>query len=132
MAAKKSDPKPEPAEALKEPAQAPELSVKIERLFSDPAKSLRALASVALGGGYVVRGIRLFENEKGLWISMPQRVYTDQTGATQYEDLFFPVTREARDRLHGLIREAYDQALEIARAEQTRAQPTEEPILQKM
>ena len=110
------------------------ISVRIEKIYTDTSKSLRAVASANLPGGFAVRGIRLFENEKGFWINMPQRSYTDQNGGTQYEDVFFPVTKEAREQLHGAIKDAYDQALAVAQTDKQQNQPRPEPAepVQKM
>ena len=79
-------------------------------------------------GSQTVRGIRLFQNEKGFWINMPQRSYTDQNGDTKYEDYVFPVTKEAREQLHGAIMDAYDHALAEAQTEtQQQQQPEPQP-----
>ena len=113
-----------------------EIRVKIDRLFNNPDKPIRAVANANLPGGFAVRGIRLFENEKGFWINTPQRAYTDQNGETKYEDIFFPVTKEAREQLHGAVKEAYDQALVNAQSntQQQQSQPQPEPAeqVQKM
>lgn len=112
------------------------ITVRIDKIFTDTSKSLRAVANANLPGGFAVRGIRLFENEKGFWINMPQRAYTDQNGETKYEDIFFPVTKEAREQLHGAVKEAYDQALVNAQTntQQQQSQPQPEPAeqVQKM
>lgn len=110
------------------------ISVRIDKIFTDTSKSLRAVANANLPGGFAVRGIRLFENEKGFWINTPQRAYTDQNGETKYEDIFFPVTKEAREQLHGAIKDAYDQALAVAQTDAQQQQPQPEPAeqVQKM
>lgn len=110
------------------------ISVRIDKIFTDTSKSLRAVANANLPGGFAVRGIRLFENEKGFWINTPQRAYTDQNGETKYEDIFFPVTKEAREQLHGAIKDAYDQALAVAQTDKQQNQPQPEPAeqVQKM
>lgn len=110
------------------------ISVRIEKIYTDTSKSLRAVASANLPGGFAVHGIRLFENEKGFWINSPQRAYTNQNGETKYEDIFFPVTKEAREQLHGAIKDAYDQALAVAQTDKQQNQPQPEPAeqVQKM
>lgn len=42
--------------------------------------------------GESVHGIKVMENEKGLWVSMPTR--KDAKG--EFQDVFHPVTKEAR------------------------------------
>ena len=110
------------------------ISVRIEKIYTDTSKSLRAVANANLPGGFAVHGIRLFENEKGFWINSPQRAYTNQNGETKYEDIFFPVTKEAREQLHGAIKDAYDQALAVAQTDKQQNQPQPEPAeqVQKM
>lgn len=48
-------------------------------------------------GPFAVHGIRIFENEKGMFVNMPSNSYKDAQGNTQYEDVFHPVTKEARE-----------------------------------
>lgn len=91
----------------------PEISVRIDKLFCDESKKLKAFASANIGP-FAVHGIRVFENEKGLFINMPSNSYTDANGNKQYEDVFHPVTREGRDLLVKNVLDAYNQALEQA------------------
>ena len=115
-------------ERIEQETENGKIRVRIDRLFDDTEKSIRAVASANLPGGFAVRGIRLFQNEKGFWINMPQRSYTDQNGDTKYEDYVFPVTKEAREQLHGAIMDAYDHALAEAQTEtQQQQQPEPQP-----
>lgn len=91
----------------------PEISVRIDKLFCDENKKLKAFASANIGP-FAVHGIRVFENDKGMFINMPSNSYTDAQGNKQYEDVFHPVTREGRDLLVKNVLDAYNQALEQA------------------
>lgn len=91
----------------------PHISVRIDKLFDDDTKKLKAFASANVGP-FAVHGIRVFENEKGMFINMPSNSYKDAQGNTQYEDVFHPVTKEARDALVKNVIEAYNHALEQA------------------
>ena len=67
----------------------PEITVRIDKLFCDEDKKLKAFASANIGP-FAVHGIRVFENDKGMFINMPSNSYTDAQGNKQYEDVFHP------------------------------------------
>lgn len=66
----------------------------------------KAWASVTFDGEFAVHGIKVMENEKGLWVSMPAR--KDAKG--EFQDVFHPVTKEARERIIKAVLEAYQKA----------------------
>ncbi len=94
----------------------PDITVRIDKLFDDENKKLKAFASANIGP-FAVHGIRIFENEKGTFVNMPSVSYKDGHGNTQYDDVFHPVTKEARDALVKNVMDAYDHALEQAQNE---------------
>ena len=67
-----------------------------------------ANATVDLGGEYAVKGLRVVQGKDGPFVAMPQR----RTGKGEYQDVVFPVTKEARERLVNTVLDAYEQALE--------------------
>lgn len=91
----------------------PNISVRIDKLFDDDTKKLKAFASANIGP-FAVHGIRVFENDKGMFVSMPSVSYKDGQGNTQYDDVFHPVSREARDALVKNVIDEYNHALEQA------------------
>ena len=91
----------------------PNISVRIDKLFDDDAKKLKAFASANVGP-FAVHGIRVFENEKGMFVSMPSVSYKDGQGNTQYDEVFHPVSKEARDALVKNVIDEYNHALEQA------------------
>ena len=91
----------------------PEIRVKIDKLFDDDTKKLKAFASANIGP-FAVHGIRVFENEKGMFVSMPSVSYKDGQGNTQYDEVFHPVTKEAREALVKSVIDEYNHALEQA------------------
>ena len=91
----------------------PHISVRIDKLFDDDTKKLKAFASANIGA-FAVHGIRVFENDKGMFVSMPSVSYKDGQGNTQYDDVFHPVSREARDALVKNVIDEYNHALEQA------------------
>ena len=91
----------------------PNISVRIDKIFDDDTKKLKAFASANIGP-FAVHGIRVFENEKGMFVNMPSVSYKDGQGNTQYEDVFHPVTKEAREALIKSVMDEYTHALEQA------------------
>ena len=90
-----------------------ETAVRSEKLVDDNTKKHNASASAHIGP-FAVHGIRVFENDKGMFVSMPSVSYKDGQGNTQYDDVFHPVSREARDALVKNVIDEYNHALEQA------------------
>ncbi len=95
-----------------QPAQIPipDITVRIDKIFDDESKKLKAIASANIGP-FAVHNIRIFENEKGRFINMPSVSYKDHNGNTQYDEVFHPVTKEAREALVESVIGAYENAL---------------------
>lgn len=93
-------------------AEVPTLEVRIHRLFDREDSSMRAAASVNIGGAFAVHGIKVLQSEKGFFISMPSSSYVDSNGKQQYSSICHPVTAEARTALTAAVLKAYEQALE--------------------
>ncbi|WP_456369963.1 SpoVG family protein [Geoglobus sp.] len=68
--------------------------------------AVKAYASVSLDGEFVVKGLKVLENENGLWVSMPSRKAKDGS----YQDVFHPTSREARDKIVSAVLDAYRKA----------------------
>lgn len=93
-----------------------EIKARIDKLFTDESRPLRAFASANIGD-YAIHGIKVLENDKGLWVSMPQTSYKDADGNAKYEDLFHATTADAKSRLGKAVVEEYNQALEQSQKE---------------
>lgn len=66
----------------------------------------RATANVNVNGIFAVRGVKVLESSKGLFVAMPQyKVGND------YKDVCFPCTKEAFEELNNAVLNAYEQAL---------------------
>ena len=89
----------------------PQIEARIDRLVDFENSKVKAFASANIGD-YAIHGIKVLENEKGLWVSMPQTSYKDANGETKYEDLFHPITAAAKTRLGQAVMEEYNNALE--------------------
>jgi stage V sporulation protein G len=106
-------------------------NVKIDKLFDDETKSIRAAASLNIGG-FAVHGIRVFEKDDQLWVSMPQNSYKNANGEVKYDDVFHPVTAEARKELHSAVLAEYQQAIENSQAAVTTTAEETTEVVQKM
>lgn len=85
------------------------IQAKIDRLIK--GGSTKAIASVTLDSWYVVKGLRVVDGKKGLFVSMPQESYMDK-GEKKYSNIFFPITNAAKMELQDAVLKAYDQYLD--------------------
>ena len=115
------------------------LQARVDRLVDKPDGKLRAILSMNLPGGFAVHGIKIYENDGGLFVSMPQSSYTAADGTIKYRDIFHPVTATARQKLIGATVSAYHDALQqqeqtkaqkVAQSESPNAAPRDAPIMQ--
>lgn len=92
----------------------PKLSVtaKIDRMIDRENATVKAYASVNLGGEFVIKDIAVVDGQKGLFARMPFRSYKSSDGETKYSDIAFALTDEARQSLNDAVLGAYREALE--------------------
>ena len=104
----------------------PTVSVRIDRMVDREDSKVKAYASANIGGAFAIHGIRVVDSQKGLFVQMPQRSY-EKDGATKYEDIFHPITADARTALNGAVLSAYEQRLHMEEDEsQEVAEPDED------
>ena len=72
-----------------------------------PEGTLRATATVNINDAFAIRGVKLMEGSKGLFVSMPSY----KAGNGEYKDICFPCTSEARKEFDMAVIGAYEQAL---------------------
>ena len=65
-------------EATVAPEMRYSLQARVDRLVDKPDGKLRAILSMNLPGGFAVHGIKIYENDGGLFVSMPQSSYTQE------------------------------------------------------
>ena len=83
----------------------PKYDVKIYSIH--PEGSCKATASVNVYGDFAVRGVKVMEGSKGLFVSMPSY----KAGNGEYKDICFPCTKEAKAEFDKAVMDAYQQAL---------------------
>ena len=80
----------------------------------DPDKDhgkLLAFASVNLGGVFAVNNIRIYDTQKGPFVSMPSAKGLDG----KYHDICCPTTKEMRQALNAAVLGAYQREKEVER-----------------
>ncbi len=79
-------------------------SVEVIRLYRfDGESKTKAFADIAIGE-FVVKGLRLVQGEKGMFLAMPQEKAKDG----KWYNTFFPATKEARKVLSETVLDAYE------------------------
>ncbi|MBN1914197.1 MAG: SpoVG family protein [Candidatus Omnitrophica bacterium] len=82
-----------------------ERDLKVVRLYRFDADSkVKAFADIAIGD-FIVKGLRIVQGVKGLFVSMPQ----DKAKDGKWYNSFYPATKEARQELMEALLEAYQQ-----------------------
>lgn len=71
--------------------------------------SILANMNITLDGCLAINGIKVVEGKKGRFISFPQTSYEDKDGNTQYRDIVFPCTKEAREALDKVLMKKYEE-----------------------
>ena len=104
------------------------ISATINRLVDKPDSNIKAFASVSFDGFYAVHGIKVCEGEKGRFVSMPSTQYTDRDGNKQYQDIFHPISKGARNALNQAVLNAYDIKLQQENTpDEEMSEPEDEP-----
>jgi stage V sporulation protein G len=67
--------------------------------------SLKAFADVSFAGVFIVKGLKVVEGKKGLFVSMPSAKGKDG----KWYDTAYPLTGEFRESLNEVVLEAYEQ-----------------------
>lgn len=67
----------------------------------------KASATVNINGQFAIRGLKIMEGSKGLFVSMPSY----RAGNGEYKDICFPCTKEARTGFDLAVLTAYEQKL---------------------
>lgn len=77
--------------------------IRVKKLNTD--NRLKGIASVTLDNSFVVRGIKIVESQRGLFVAMPSE--KDSKGV--FRDIVHPVNIEFRERLQNAILEKFEE-----------------------
>ena len=89
-----------------------------------PEGTIRATATVNINDAFAIRGIKLMESSKGIFVSMPSY----KAGNGEYKDICFPCTAQSRKEFDKAVMSAYEQALT---QQQNQCQKQEMPTSQE-
>lgn len=78
------------------------ISAKIVKSYGENDK-LKAIATVCLGGQFLVTGVRVVEGRKGLAVFVPSARVKDE-----FRDICFPITPDCKNRFEEAVLYAYD------------------------
>ena len=110
-------------------AQKTPLTAKIDRMIERENATVKAYASVNIGGAFVIKDIAVVDGQKGMFARMPFRSYKTGSGETKYSDIVFALTDEARQSLNEAVLTAYK--AELAQSEEQELDdPEDEPVQQ--
>ena len=86
------------------------LQARIDRVVQKG--NVKAIASVSLDGMFVVKGLKVMDGRKGLFVSMPQESFPGKDGQKQYSNTFFALTNSAKMQLQEVVLDAYKLSLD--------------------
>lgn len=77
--------------------------------FERDGSTIRGLARIYIDDCFVINNVSVLEGNNGLFVSMPsyRTKKFDDRGKPVYQDVCFPITKAFRDRLYGVILNAY-------------------------
>jgi len=73
--------------------------------IDEPKSNTKAFASVAVDDLIAIRGVRVVEGEKGLFVTMPQ---SQDKKTNEYHDIAFPLTKELRNEITSGVLAEYE------------------------
>lgn len=127
MAGKKATNKTQEKSTTPVESKSVSIYARIDKLIDVEQSKVKAIASVNIGNAFAVHGIRVIESDKGLFVSMPSNSY-QKNGKTEYNEIFHPVTKEARTELESHVIEAYEQKLQEEQGKEAALAEDEEEI----
>lgn len=80
--------------------------MEVSSMVSLEGSSAKAVATVVINDEFALKGIKVFESDKGLFVAMPSRKIDGE-----YADVCFPITSDAREQLNKVVLEQYDDML---------------------
>ena len=81
-----------------------ELKMEVSRLHKlDGTGSIKAFCDLSVLDSIVIKGLRIIEGEKGLFVSMPREEGKDG----KWYNTVIPLKREIKDEIERLVLEAY-------------------------
>ncbi|MFA6142188.1 MAG: SpoVG family protein [Candidatus Omnitrophota bacterium] len=83
---------------------AEDLKIAVSRLHKlDGTGATKAFCDLSILDSFVIKGLRVVEGEKGLFVSMPQEAGKDG----KWYSTVIPLNREIKDEIEKIVLEAY-------------------------
>ena len=83
----------------------------------EPRENLLAFASLNLGNGFAVQGVKVLQGKNGPFVAMPQM----KNKQGEWHDIAFPTTKEGRTEVSKVVLEEYQKVKDA---------PAKEPVQQ--
>ncbi len=98
------------------------MAAKVYPVRKEGARSL-AYAKVVLDDVFVINNISIMEGKNGPFVAMPsyKTKKVDENGNSEYRDICYPVTKEAREQLRKVVFDEYKKAKENVRDTQAQS-----------
>lgn len=78
------------------------------KFYSLPTEgSVKGICNVTLNDEFTIKGVKVVEGSKGLFMAMPSYKSGDE-----YKDICFPITKDGRQNLSKTVLDAYETAKE--------------------
>lgn len=87
------------------------IEARINKLFTEPDRNLRAIASINVCDIVAIHGIKVMDSDNGVFIAMPSYSFENKKGEKKYKEYAHPITQEARKAIHTEVLNAYNNAL---------------------
>lgn len=104
------------------------LKATVDKIFEDEDNKLKAIASVSIGGSFAIHGVKVIGSDKGLFVAMPSNSYRTASGENKYQNIFHPITAEARQEFTDSVVSAYEKKLEETESEDETEKQTDVPV----
>lgn len=101
----KANTQPTPAPQEEQQPQPLQYDVNIYPGKGDGAQ--KASATVNINGQFAIRGLKIMEGSRGLFVSMPSY----KAGNGEYKDIAFPCTKESKAAFDKIVLSAYEQTM---------------------
>ncbi|MDR3020566.1 MAG: SpoVG family protein [Treponema sp.] len=88
--------------------------------LENPQGNTKAFASIAVDDLIAIRGVRVVESEKGLFVSMPQ---SQDKKTNEYRDVAFPVNGDLRKEINQAVLDEYTRVINLAPDERSYDKP---------
>lgn len=81
-----------------------DLKIEVSRIHKlDGASATKAFCDISIADSFMIKGLRIVEGEKGLFIVMPREEGKDG----KFYNVVIPLTREVKDEIERVVLEAY-------------------------